>query len=239
MYDPIFAALVGKDKLASQPTLSRFINRLTLETANQLEQMNMDLLDRVYSITPPKQIILDVDSTMALAFGKQYGRAYNKHYNSTGFHPLVAFNGETGDLLKVDNRSGNVYTSRNVVRFITPLLIHYRTNYPDIDCIFRGDSGFATPELFEILEVMDASYCIRLKSNPKLQKLSQKFAAEIENDEHLFKETTIYREFEYQAKSWTKARRVIVKISKNRGEMIANSSTFYITNLDYSPKEAV
>ena len=47
--------------------------------------------------------------------------AYNAHYGTIGFHPLVAFDGVTGDFLKAKLRPGNVYTSNGVVEFIQPL----------------------------------------------------------------------------------------------------------------------
>lgn len=50
--------------------------------------------------------------------------AYNSHYGTVGFHPLVAFDGVTGDFLKAKLRPGNVYTSNGVVEFIQALIEH-------------------------------------------------------------------------------------------------------------------
>lgn len=79
-------------------------------------------MDKVYSIDMPNQIILDIDSTNFETYGNQYGSAYNSHYSANGYHPLLVFDGLTGDLLKAELRSGNVYTSRKTVAFIGPLL---------------------------------------------------------------------------------------------------------------------
>jgi len=239
MYDPLFADLIAKEKLASQPTVSRFMNRLTLGTSKQFEKMNMDLLDKVYEISPPEEFLFDADSTMTLAFGKQHGKAYNHHYKSTGFHPLTVFNGTTGDFLKVENRSGNVYTSRNTVRFMSSLISHYKTKFPHIPQTFRADSGFALPRLFELLETMGCRYCIRLKSNSALVSLGQKVIADLMCDEQIHKEYTVYREFKYAAGSWNKKRRVIVKVYKPAGQMLPTKMTFYLTDLDLSPKDTV
>lgn len=35
-----------------------------------------------------------------------------------GYHPLVVFDGLTGDLLKAELRAGNVYTSRKSVAIV-------------------------------------------------------------------------------------------------------------------------
>ena len=48
----------------------------------------------------PQAVILDLDSTLLDAYGKQEGRAFNFHYRSNGYHPLVCYDGMTGDLIK-------------------------------------------------------------------------------------------------------------------------------------------
>lgn len=68
----------------------------------------------------PKHIILDIDSTNFETYGNQYESNYNFHYEANGFHPLLLFDGLTGDFIKAELRAGNVYTSRQVIRFIAP-----------------------------------------------------------------------------------------------------------------------
>ncbi|OOM79916.1 transposase [Clostridium sp. BL-8] len=94
----------------------------------------------------PNQIILDIDSSKFETYGKQYDSAYNSHYSAMGYHPLLVLDGLTGDLLKAELRSGNVYTSRKTVTFIGPLLKRYSNKYRCIGTYIRGSSGFALPE---------------------------------------------------------------------------------------------
>lgn len=54
---------------------------------------------------------LDLDSTHSDTYGNQEEAAYNGHYGTTGYHPLVAFDGLTGDFLKAELRPGNVYAA--------------------------------------------------------------------------------------------------------------------------------
>jgi len=51
-------------------------------------------------------------------YGDQFGSYHNSHYGANGYHPLFIFDELTGDLIKAELRSGNVYTSRQVVRFV-------------------------------------------------------------------------------------------------------------------------
>ena len=93
-------SVLEKDTLASQPTVSRFFNRMDEDTLNQLLMIGRILRKRVYRIQMPQAVILDLDSTLLDAYDKQEGRAFNFHYQSNGYHPLVCYNGMTGDLVK-------------------------------------------------------------------------------------------------------------------------------------------
>ena len=87
--DPVFKAVLNKDALASQPTVSRFFNRMDEDTLNQFLAIARVLRRKIYSIQMPQAVILDLDSTLLDAYGKQEGRAFNFHYQSNGYHPLV------------------------------------------------------------------------------------------------------------------------------------------------------
>ena len=53
----------------------------------------------------------------------------------------------------------------------------YREKYPSTPLYLRGDSGFASPELYKTCEENDCKYAIRLKQNSTLIK----YAADAED----------------------------------------------------------
>ena len=63
--DPVFKAIIGTDALASQPSLSRFLNRFDETSVEQLYQANQELLDKVHAHRGAGSLILDLDSTHA------------------------------------------------------------------------------------------------------------------------------------------------------------------------------
>lgn len=237
--DPVFTQIIGTDALASQPSLSRFYTRFDNESMEQLNQANQELLDKVHTFRGSKAIILDLDSTHADTYGEQESASYNTHYGTVGFHPLVAFDGITGDFLKAKLRPGNVYTSNGVVDFVEPLIKHYNEKFPETTPFLRGDSGFAVPALYELCEDESVYYVIRLKSNAVLQRMADELhpATEIFD---VTKSEHYYEEIEYQAKSWSKARKVIVQSVRPAGELFFTHS-FFVTNLidAFSPKDIV
>lgn len=240
--EPLLTALFGKDRLASQPTLSRFFEKADISTAKSLESVNHTLQQRVYEIEPRKQFIGDMDSSGFAAYGNQYGANINAHYQQHGFHPLFCFDGLTGDCLGAELRAGNVYTSRQAVRFMGPILCRYERWAPNALVVVRGDSGFADPDLFELIEAKRHKYVIRLKSNARLQSMAQTMAQTMAdsllNPNNLHKREVYHREFMYQASSWTKARRVVVKMERPAGELLFQF-TFIVTNMTMQPKNVV
>ena len=239
-HDPVITAAIGKDVLASQPTLSRFHNRMDEVTLKQLETIQRILRRRVYSVERPQHVLFDLDSTLLATYGKQEGAAFNYHYQANGYHPLLCFDGMTGDLLKAELRPGTMYCSNRAAAFMAPLMEEYQINYPDITLFLRGDSGFATDELYTLCETNGTSYAIRLKENAVLKKLAKELESELEDmtRENIVSYAVVYGEFFYKAGPWDYPRRVVCKLEKPYGQMI-HTSTFIVTNMDSSPEDIV
>ncbi|RKJ69587.1 IS1380 family transposase [Butyricicoccus sp. 1XD8-22] len=237
--DPVFTQVLGIDALASQPSLSRFFGRFDHDTIVQLEQGNQEMLDKMHRVRKSNVLLIDLDSTHSDTHGNQVKTAYNSHYGTVGYHPLVAFDGATGDFLKAQLRPGNVYTSNGVVGFIQPMIEHYVENFPEITLFLRGDSGFAVPALYDLCEKESVSYIIRLKSNAVLQALAEElrpssFITDASITECYYEETI------YQAKSWSKPRRVIIQSKRPAGELFFTHS-FFVSDLGetFSPQAIV
>src|SRR5690606_4407892 len=119
--------------------------------------------------------------------------------------------------------------SSGVVVFVKPLIEHYNEKFPETTPFLRGDSGFTVPALYELCEDESIYYVIHLKSNAVLQRMADELhpATEIFD---VTKSEQYYEEIEYQAKSWSKARKVIVQSVRPAGELFFTYS-FFVTNL--------
>jgi len=233
---PVFKSVLEKDALASQPTVSRFFNRMDEDTLNQFLAITRVLRMRIYSIQMPQAVILDLDSTLLDAYGRQEGRAFNFHYQSNGYHPLVCYDGMTGDLIKIQLRDGTQYSCTGVVDFLQPVLDEYLHDYPEIPILLRGDSGFSTPDLYKQCEENGTSYVIRLKENGILRGKASDLVDELDEITRNNKVdyAVVYGEFMYKAKSWPYERRVVCKVEKPENQMVY-MYTFVVTNMDSSP----
>lgn len=236
--DPVFTSILDKDTLASQPTLSRFFNRMDETTLSQFEMIGRAMRDIIYKISQPEHVLLDLDSTLLNSYGTQEGTDFNFHYQAYGYHPLLCYDSLTGDLIKAELRDGAKYCSNGAADFMQPVFAEYLDR--GITMYLRGDSGFASPDLYETCETNGCSYAIRLKENKTLRAM---IAFE---DSELYEATRFdqisyavrYGEFMYQAGTWSQPRRVVFKIEKPYGQLI-HMYTFVVTNMDLSPEQLI
>ena len=227
--DPVWQLYLGKEKLASQSTISRFYDCFTQKNIEELQALNQAILDKVYPLHDGSDFIIDLDSTHTDTYGHQEQANYNAHYQTYGYHPLVVFDGMTRYFLKAELRAGNRYTSNGVRKFIEPLLAHYSKIDSSKKCLVLGDSGFATPELYKLCENSGANYVIRLKSNRKLNTLGEEKIRYGNND--WGKREVYYFSNQYQAASWNHPRRVCIQSVREADELLFQH-TFIVTNLD-------
>jgi hypothetical protein len=109
--DPTFR-LIGSEKIwergaALTSRLQSFETEMLAEEGNlaALARINRELIGRVEAIDSPERVVLDMDSTEIPVYGEQEQSAYNGHFESTCYHPLLLFNRE-GDCLAAKLRPG-------------------------------------------------------------------------------------------------------------------------------------
>ena len=72
-----------------------------------LMAVNRELVAQAQAQDESERVVLDMDSTESPVHGQQEGSAYNGHFESTCYHPLLLFN-QHGDCLAAKLRPGNV-----------------------------------------------------------------------------------------------------------------------------------
>lgn len=152
-------------------------------------------------------------------------------------HPLVCYDGITGDLIKIQLRDGTRYSCTGVVDFLQPILDEYLADYTFINLLFCGDSGFATPELYHKCEENGIRHVIRLRENNNLREKAAYLVGELDDTtrENKVDYAVVYGEFMYQAASWSYERRVVFKVEKPENQM-TYLYTFIVTNMDSFPE---
>lgn len=239
-HDPVFTKILDKASLASQPTISRCINSLDESAIEAMNQILEKLFELGNPVKKTKQLVLDIDSTLFGIYGKQEKAEYNFHYGAKGYHPLMLYNGLNGDLMKVVLRSGSVYTSNDLKGFLEPILGWLKTRYPNANILVRGDSGFATPEMYDLCDLFDVEFLIKLKANAKLHKSSEELIERFNEayGKDFSKQHIMYDDFSYQAQRWSRPLRVVCRVERAAGELLPRA-TFIVTTLKAESKMVV
>ena len=229
-------AALSDQRAASASEVGRFETE-TLSTKSNLTalmKLSGRWIDTVHQRKPLHQLILDMDSSVSETYGRQQGTAYNGYFECLCYHPLFLFN-QFGDLESAMLRRGNHASAKFWRRVLLPVIERYR-GY-DIPKFFRGDAAFADPALYCLLEKEGYRYAIRLKANAVLEReIDHLLTRPVGRPSHQPK--VFYHSFQYQAKSWQQARRVVAKIEWHAAELFPRVG-FIVTNLTKPSKRVV
>jgi len=222
--------------LASQPTMCRFENAPSRTTLYRIAQGIFDHFISSYK-KPPKAILVDIDETDDPTYGSQQMSLFNAYYDSYCYQPMHVYEGSSGKLITSILRPGKRPTGKEIAMILSRLVKKIKANWPLTEVLFRGDCHHAVPEVFELCEQYNMKFIVGLTTNAILLDRARSV---IEKAKELFeyhqKPVKLYGEFEYQAASWPKAYRVIVKVEYNdKGSNIR----FIVTRLAHSHRRFV
>ena len=218
--------------LASQPTMSRFENIPTRSMLYRMAYTFVDLFLDSYE-KQPSCIILDFDDTEDITHGSQQYALFNAYVNEYCFMPLHIYEGFSGKLVSTILKPGARLSGEKTLAIVRRLVAHVRTRWKNTLILFRADSHFESPEVMEWIDTQERLYFLTgLASNTVLKKLAE---STVQTAQKLFSErqskVTLFHSFSYQARSWAKARRVIVKVEISPDHADPNVR-FIVTNAD-------
>ena len=212
-HDPAMRWVVGgraaMSGAASPSQMGRLETRWLAAGKNlsALSDLSGRWIDRIHSRRPTRGILLDMNSSVSPTHGEQEKSCWNGHYECTCYHPLFLFN-QFGDLERCALRPGNVHSADGWDGVLKPVVARYKGRVSRL--YFRGDAGFANPDIYDYLEAESVKYAIRLPTNRVLQeKIGHLLTRPVGRPPNEVPRS--YANFSYQAGSWTKPRRVVAK----------------------------
>jgi hypothetical protein len=204
------------------------------ENFGSLARIDRELIGKAEALDSPQRVVLDMDSTEIPVYGQQENSAYNGHFESTCYHPLLLFNRE-GDCLAAKLRPGNVHSAENWEELLLPEIERQQRQGKEV--VFRADAAFAKPEIYAALEQRGVKYAIRLPANDNLERdIAELLTRPVGRPSH--KPVIWYKSFLYQAASWNTARRVVAKVEFHFGELFPRVG-FIVTNLETDSRAVV
>jgi hypothetical protein len=217
-------------------------NRVTRRELLDLGYAFVDFFIHQHAASPPGRIILDFDATDDPTHGQQEFAEFHGFYDCHCFVPLFATalcdDGPHEPIIAL-LRPGRSHAARSAPALFRRLIERLKQALPRTSILFRADSGFAIPELYDTCEDLGVQYGIGLPKNPVLEGLARPFIDQAYERFFVTGETVqVFGEFFYQAKTWRHPRRVVCKaeiIAAHRDDL---NLRFVVTNDMHRSPEA-
>lgn len=239
--DPVLQVLAGKAEPGAEPLAGKStLNRMELGSGmpNRYKKINFwrdsvdDLLVDIFleaHANVPEQIILDIDTTDLALHGKQEGRFYHGHYGHHCYLPLYIFCGN--HVLCARLRPSSIGPAVGAKKEVARVVQQIRQQWPGVQIILRGDSGFCVDELLAWCEEHHVDYVLGLARNQRLEALVAGALGEAKEQwEATQQPARVFIEFEHETVSgtWSRKRRVVAKAEHIDGK---SNPRFIVTSL--------
>lgn len=215
-HDPVFQLVCDRlpeegHELASQPTLSRFENAISVKALFRLRELFVDQFLASFD-EQPGRLTFDLDGFDDPAHGAQQLTLFHGYYKQNQYFPLIITNAETDLTVMVALRHGTAHAALGADEDLEYLVTRLRQKWPDVDIEVRADSGFGVPRMYEVCERLRIWYTFGIGMNSRLKTESDDLLAEsVAQYEQTHAPQRLFTAMSYQAQTWDRARSVIIK----------------------------
>jgi Transposase DDE domain group 1 len=229
--DPAFKLIAdrlpGGPDLASQPTLSRFENAVSIPDLWRLRDVLMDLFIQSFD-TPPHHLTLDIDAFDDPAHGDQQLIMFHGYYEQYQYLPIVITCAENDLVLLIGLRHGTCPAYLGADNDLRYVMERLRAVWPDVHVHVRADSGFGVPLMYDVCRELRLSYTFGIGMNSKLRALSEAALVEaVAAYERTGQPQRSFLALDYQAASWPASQPIVLKVEAhaqgtNRRAVVTN-----------------
>jgi hypothetical protein len=164
--DPLVTRFCGLARLPTARTVSKWLKQFTQATLAPLVQLNHDLVVETLGAWRLPRLTIDVDGTV-ICTGAQVQwafRGFNPHHRKhLSYYPLLAHVAQTGHILRLKNRPGNVHDSKQAGAFVRELIDSVRAGLGRaLPLEFRMDAAFFQRDILRLLTARGCHYAIKV-----------------------------------------------------------------------------
>ncbi len=214
--DPVFKLIADRlpddPDLASQPTLSRFENAVSIADLWRSRDVLVDTFLQSFD-RPPGHLTLDLDPVDDPAHGQQQLTMFHAYYDENQYLPIVITCAENDLVLLVGLRHGTCEPSLGVDDDLRYLVGRLRAAWPDVHIHVRGDSGLGVPRMYDVCRELRLSYTFGFGMNVRLEALSEDLLEGAVAD---YEETGVpqrlFLAVRYRARSWPAEQPIVIKV---------------------------
>jgi len=165
-HDPIVSRFCGLDRLPTDRSVSRWLSQFDAVHVDALQQINERVTAEVIHALGLRRLTLDVDGSVVSTGLSVEGprRGYNLHRRKVpSYFPITAYEAQSGLLLRVENRPGNIHDGQASIAFLEALIAQVKADLPDVRHLeFRLDGAFFLKEILACLDRAGAEYAVKV-----------------------------------------------------------------------------
>ena len=230
-HDPVFKLIANRapdaDPLASQPTLSRFENAISIASLWRLRDLFIDQFIASFA-TPPKHLVFDLDAVDDPAHGEQQLVLFHGYFDQYQYFPSFITCADNDQTVVLSLRPGAVHAALGADHDLEYLVRRLRQAWPGVHIHVRGDAGYGMPWMYAVCEQLSIDYTFGIAANNVLKKRSDSLVAQaVARFEATGQPQRLFDAFWYQAGTWAAPRWVIVKAEANAQ---GTNRRFIVTN---------
>lgn len=119
------------------------------------------------------QLIVDLDSTHTETYGQTKQGADTRNYlRAKGYHPLLAVEASTGQVIAAQLRAGNTSPANSAADFAADTIRRFRQlTDPSTSLLLRADSGFYLKELFDHCVATNTRFSVTVRQHQPVRDL--------------------------------------------------------------------
>src|SRR6202171_5048903 len=164
--DSLFARFCGLSRIPSDRTVVNWLKRFTQTSLRALMRLNSELLYEQFTQTSLRAL-MRLNSELVIRAGSKVAwaaRGFNPHHpKDPSYYPLLAHLAQTGQILRLKNRPGNVHDSKGAERFVRELIGEIRARLGRaLTLEFRMDAAFFQQNLLKLLNRLGCSYAVKV-----------------------------------------------------------------------------
>src|SRR5262245_38147701 len=164
--DPLVARFCGCARPPSRRTVADWLRQFTQETLAPLVALNRDLVTEALARLALPRLTIDVDGSV-IRTGATVGwafRGFNPHHRKDpSYYPLVAHVAQTGHILRLKNRPGNVHDSKQAVPFLRAIIDDLRGRFGRrVALQYRMEAAFFQRGVLQLLAAPDRGYAVNV-----------------------------------------------------------------------------
>lgn len=216
--------------LATQPTMSRFENKVNSKELYNMAKTFVDQFIASYQ-SEPDIIILDPDDTNSITYGQQELTLFNNYYRDYCFMPLHIYEGFSGKLITTILKPGRRSKSINVFSILKRIITYLRSQWPNTMILLRGDSHFCSKEFMDwVHDKRRVEFITGLSGNAVLNRSAEITIASAKREYKMYgNPVKRYHSFQYKAGTWTYPERVVVKVEVSS---LGTNIRYIVSSLD-------